>query len=392
MSSSAEQDSGVRSFRRVAADRDAPAATRPSRRPLRQRLRLPLMLAGPMVVVLAGAWWYLTSGRYVSTDDAYVQAARTMISTDVAGRVIEVAVHDNQQVSKGQVLFRLDPITYRLAVEEDEAMLAAARLQVQALKATYQQKMADEQAAEDSLSYQQREFDRQKRLLSSGVSSQAQFDQAQNGLDLARQKVAATRHDIANTLAQLGGDPNIPIDQHPNVARARAALDKAEVDLHDTVITAPEAGIVTKVEQLQVGDYITAATPVFSMMSNRVWVEANFKETELTNMRPGQTATVEVDTYPDAVFHAIVQSLSPGTGLTFSLLPPENATGNWVKVVQRLPVRLALDSNDPTLPLHAGLSATVEVDTHYRHPWIAWLDHTIGRVFGTAQAHDLQHK
>jgi membrane fusion protein, multidrug efflux system len=390
MTSSAEQDASVRSFRRVAADRDAPVVSRPSRRPLRQRLRLPLMLAGPIVVLLAGAWWYLTSGRYVTTDDAYVQAARTMISTDVSGRVIEVAVHDNQQVAKGQLLFRLDPITYRMTVEEDAAMLAAARLQVAALKATYQQKMADEKAAEDTLAYQQREFDRQKRLLASGVASQAQFDQAQNALDLARQKVAATRHDIANTLAQLGGDPDIPTDRHPMVERAQAALDKANVDLHDTVISAPEAGIVTKVEQVQVGDFITAATPVFSMMSNRVWVEANFKETELTYMRPGQRATVQVDTYPDAEFHATVQSLSPGTGLTFSLLPPENATGNWVKVVQRLPVRLAFDNSDPNLPLHAGLSATVEVDTHYRHPWMAWFDHAVSRVFGTAQAHDLR--
>jgi membrane fusion protein, multidrug efflux system len=391
MTSSAEEDTAVRSFRRVAGDRDAPVAARPARRPLRQRLRLPLMLAGPLVVLLAGGWWYLTSGRFVSTDDAYVQAARTMISTDVPGRVIEVAIRDNQQVAKGQLLFRLDPITYRMTVEEDAAMLAAARLQVDALKATYRQKLADEKAAEDTLSYQQREFDRQKRLLASGVSSQAQFDQAQNALDLARQKVAATRHDIANTLAQLGGDPDIPVERHPMVQRAQAALEKANVDLHDTVITAPEAGIVTKVEQLQVGDYITAATPVFSMMSNRVWVEANFKETELTHMRPGQTATVAVDTYPDAVFNATVQSLSPGTGLTFSLLPPENATGNWVKVVQRLPVRLAIDNADPSLPLHAGLSATVEVDTHYRHPWAVRLDRAVGRLFGTAQARDLQH-
>src|SRR6516162_10067764 len=155
------------------------------------------------------------------------------------------------------------------------------------------------------------------------------------------------------------------------VQHAQAALDRAELNLSYAVIKAPENGIVTKVEQLQVGDYVTASTPLFSLMStDRVWVEANFKETELTHMRAGQAATVEVDTYPDVVFPAKVESLSPGTGLTFSLLPAENATGNWVKVVQRLPVRLTLDQFTPDAPLHAGLSATVEVDTGYRRPWL----------------------
>ena len=355
-------------------------------RPLRQRLRLPLMLAGPIVVALAAGWWYLTSGRYVETDDAYIQAAKTMISPDVAGRVIAVEVKDNDQVKKGQVLFRFDPITYQLTVDRDKAELAAARLQVNALKATYRQKLADEQGAEDTLAYQQREYDRQKRLVGSGVASQAQFDQAQNGLEVARQRVASTQHDIGNTVAQLGGNPDIAIEEHPMVMRAKAALGIAEVDLRDTVIRAPEDGIVTKVEQLQIGDYITAATPVFSMMSNHVWVEANFKETELTHMRPGQEATVEVDTYPGREFHAKVGSLSPGTGLTFSLLPPENATGNWVKVVQRLPVRLALESTDSDHPLHAGMSVTVNVDTKHRRPWLVWLQGSFAGLFGSAHA------
>ena len=164
---------------------------------------------------------------------------------------------------------------------------------------------------------------------------------------MARQRVASTQHDIGNVLAQLGGNPDIPVDEHPMVQRAQAVARGRQVDLNDTVIRAPDDGIVTKVEQLQVGDYITAATPVFSLMSDRVWVEANFKETELTHMRAGQEATVEVDTYPGVEFHGKVGSLSPGTGLTFSLLPPENATGNWVKVVQRLPVRLSLENADP---------------------------------------------
>jgi len=355
-------------------------------RPLRQRLRLPLMLAGPIVVALAAGWWYLTSGRFVETDDAYIQAAKTMISPDVSGRVIAVEVKDNQAVKKGQVLFRFDPKTYELKVAQDKADLATARLQVNALKATYRQKLADQKSAEDTLAYQQREYDRQKRLLGSGVASQAQFDQAQNGLEVARQRLASTQHDLGNTIAQLGGNPDIAVDDHPAVQRAQAVLGLAEVDLADTVIHAPADGTVTKVEQLQVGDYITAATPVFSMMSHNVWVEANFKETELTHMRTGQEATVDIDTYPGVEFKAKVGSLSPGTGLTFSLLPPENATGNWVKVVQRLPVRLVLEDKDGDHPLHAGMSVTVNVDTKYRRPWLDWIEGSFAGMFGSAHA------
>jgi membrane fusion protein, multidrug efflux system len=343
------------------------------------------MLAGPIVVLLAASWWYLTSGRYVSTDDAYVQAARTMISADISGRVVAVAVHDNQRVDKGQLLFQLDDRPYRIAVEEAKATLAAARLQVEALKATYRQKLADAKGAEDTLEYQQREFDRQRQLAASGVAARSTFDQVQNALQVARQKVASTQSDVANTLAQLGGNPNLPPEQHPSVQRAQAALDKAELDLSYTMVKASEPGIVTKVDQLQIGSYVNASTPVFSMISKRVWIEANFKETELTHMRAGQTATVEIDTYPGVVFDATVESLSPGTGLTFSLLPPENATGNWVKVVQRLPVRLSLQ--DPKeRSLHAGLSATVEVDTQHRRPWLVWLQQKTGLFSGTAQA------
>jgi membrane fusion protein (multidrug efflux system) len=387
MTTSTEQEAPARSFRRVFGDRDAAVAPR-LRRPLRQRLRLPLMLAGPIVVLLAGAWWYLTSGRYVSTDDAYIQAARTMISADISGRVVAVAVHDNERVANGQLLFRIDDRPFRIAAEEAKANLAAARLQVDAMKATYNQKLADAKSAEETLTYQQREYERQRQLVASGVASRQAYDQAQNALQVARQKVASTQSELANMLAQLGGDPNMPADQHPSVQRAQAALDKAQLDLSYTMVRAAEPGIVTKVDQLQVGSYVTASTPVFSMMSKRVWVEANFKETELTYMRSGQTATVEVDTYPGTVCDAKLESLSPGTGLTFSLLPPENATGNWVKVVQRLPVRLALDDSCHNLPLHAGLSVTVNVDTHYRRPWLAWLDRTSDRLFGTAEAHE----
>jgi membrane fusion protein (multidrug efflux system) len=342
------------------------------------------------VVLVGASWWYLTSGRIVSTDDAYVQAARTMVSTDISGRVVAIAVRDNERVTQGQLLFKLDDRPYRIAVEDATAQLAAARLQVTALKATYRQKSADSAGAEETLAYQTREFERQRQLASSGVASRAVFDQVQNAVAVARQRVASTQSDIANILAQLGGNPDIPVEQHPSVQRAQAALDKAELDLSYTTVHAHESGIVTKVEQLQLGSYVTASTPVFAIVSDRIWIEANFKETELTHMHPGQSATVEIDTYPGVEFAAKVVSLSPGTGLTFSLLPPENATGNWVKVVQRLPVRLALERYDPDLLLHAGLSVSVDVDTQYRRPWLVWLDRTAGRLFGTARAGEAQ--
>ena len=384
MTSSAEPE-GRTNFSRAGTDRDLPVATRPAR-PLRQRLRLPLMIAGPVLVLLVATWWYLTSGRYVSTDDAYVQAARTMVSADVPGRVVAVAVRDNERVSRGQVLFRLDDKTFRIAVEEAKAALATAKLQVKAMQATYNQKLADLKAAEETLAYQQREYDRQRQLLANGNAPRSTFDQVQNAMQVARQKVVSAQSDLANMLAQLGGDPALPADEHPMVQKAQAMLDKAEYDLERTVVRAPSNGIVTKVEQLQVGSYVNAAAPVFPMISDRVWIEANFKETELTHMRQGQKATVAIDTYPDAVIEATVESLSPGTGLTFSLLPAENATGNWVKVVQRLPVRLSLTDPPSDLPLHAGLSATVEVDTKHRRPWLVWLNDKAGTLFGTAQA------
>ena len=394
MTTSTDNDAGAAlGARRTALDARSPLAM--ARRPWRQRVRLPLMVGGPLIVLLAVGYWYLTGGRYVSTDDAYVQAARVQISNDVSGRVVEIAVTDNQHVKQGQVLFRLDPRPFQIAVERAKADLAGARLQIEALKATYREKLADEMAAESTVGFMQRERDRQQRLLRSGTASQQQFDQAEHSYEVARQQLEATKHDIANVLASLGGNPEIPIDRHPTVQSAQAALDNAELNLSYTVVRAPLDGIVTKVDQLQVGDWVqgvnTGAPPtsLFSLVSDHdVWITANYKETELTHMRAGQDASVWVDTYPDVVFPAKVESLSPGTGLTFSLLPAENATGNWVKVVQRLPVRLRLTKTFPEAPLHAGLSVTAEVDTHYQRPLLARIGHILSWITGswTSQA------
>jgi len=328
-----------------------------------QRLRWPLMLLVP-VVLLAAAYVYFTGGRYQSTDDAYTQAATVSISANVAGRVLEIYVHDNQIVKRDEPLYRLDDAPYRIAVSDAEARLASTRLQIASLKSTYRQRQVELHSARDTLGFAQTQFDRNSRLLTSGIASQSQHDQAQNALNLARQQVANADQQIAVALANLGGDPDIPPERHPLVQQAQAALDRARLDLSYTLVKAPADGIVTKVEQLQVGDYIAASAPVFALVSTvDVWVEANFKEVQLAHMRPGQSATVEIDRIPDRHFSAKVVSLSPGTGSQFSMLPAENATGNWVKVVQRIPVRLQLAGVDPGFRLQAGLSASVKVDT-----------------------------
>jgi len=334
-----------------------------------KRLRLPLMIGGPVLAAIVAAYVYLTGGRYEGTDDAYVQTASVAVSSNVAGRVQEVRVRDNQAVRKGEVLFRLDDEPFRIAVEEAAAQLSSARLQVESLKASYRQRQAELESARETLTFQKRETDRQQRLLAAGISSQLQVDRAVHALDTARTQLAAAEQQVSAVVANLGGDPNIAPDRHPMVQQAQALLDRAKLNLSYTVIKAASDGIVTRVEQLQAGTYISASAPVFALVvAGDTWIEANFKEDQLTHMRVGQPVDVHVDSYPGKKFEGTVVSVSPGTGSQFSLLPAENATGNWVKVVQRLPVRIELRQLDPEFPLHGGLSATVNVDTgHERH-------------------------
>jgi membrane fusion protein, multidrug efflux system len=350
------------------SDQNVPAtAALPVRKTSLQRLRWPLMSLAAIAVLGGGAYFYITSGRYQSTDDAYAQAATVSISANVAGRVSEIEVRDNEIVQRGATLFKLDDAPFRIAVNDAAAHLADTRLQIESLKSTYRQRQVELRAARDTQAYAQQQCDRQTRLLASGIASQAQFDQAAHALDAARQQVANVQQQIGVALANLGGDPNIAPERHPLVAQAQAALDRAQLNLSYTVISAPTDGVVAKVEQLQVGDTIAASAPVFALVSTRdVWIEANFKEVQLARMRPGQSATVEIDRYPGRRFPAEVTSVSPSTGSQFSLLPPENATGNWVKVVQRVPVRLQLTHVDAGFLLQSGLSADVIVDTHSR--------------------------
>jgi membrane fusion protein (multidrug efflux system) len=344
----------------------APVAGKPARS-IRERLRRPLMLGLPILFALAGAAYYLAEEPYVSTTDAFVRAAKITINARVPGQAVEIAVRDNQPVRRGQLIFRIDPEPYQIAVDQAEAQLRSARIQINSLKATYRQQQAELESAKATAAFDEREYYRKKALVTNDYTPREVYDQTETTLKVARQRVTSIEQQIANTVVELDGDPNIEVDRHPTVRAAKAQLDRAKLDLSYATVTAPDDGTVARVEDLQVGNFVNAGAAVFSEMSSRdIWIEANFRETGLTHMRPGQEATIHVDAYPDHKFKAHIVSMSPGTGSDFAVLPPENATGNWVKVVQRLPVRLELDEVDPDRPLFSGISVTVRVDTGYR--------------------------
>ena len=329
-----------------------------------QRYRWPIMIGVVAVALLFGLVVYLTGGRYESTDDSSVQGARVNVAASISGRVVELLVRDNQFVHQGEILFRLDGRPYQAAYAQANAALAAARAQVESMKASYLQHETDVKAAQDSLTYLQGEAARQKALVAAGTATQAQAAAAADQVDQARQKLAAAQQAAAAAQAALGGDASAPASRNPTVMQAAAQLATAGLNQTYVDVLAPQDGVVTKVDQLQIGDYITAGAPVFSLVSPHIWIEAEFKENQLEYMRPGQTAKVKIDAYPDTRFDAKVEAISPGTGSSFSLLPPENATGNWVKVTQRVPVRLEFTPR-PDVPLEAGLSASVTVDTNH---------------------------
>jgi len=327
---------------------------------LGQRLRLPLMIGVPLVVLAGVGVVVLTGGKSETTDNAYIQSSRTAISASVDGRVVGIEVGENQTVKKGQVLFRLDPADYQVAVSEAEAALAQARYDVQARRAVYGQRLADMAAAEETAAYAKRDAARQRDLAAAGVATQVQADEARHTADQAQRQIGVVRQQIATALADLGGSPDAPTERQPKVLEAQARLERARLDRSYAAVVAPADGVVAKVEQLQVGARVTASQPVFWLISGKPWVEANFKEDQLAHMRVGQPASIKVDAY-DHPLKAHVASFSPGTGSSFALLPAENASGNWVKVVQRVPVRLILDEAVPG-NLGAGLSAKATVD------------------------------
>jgi membrane fusion protein (multidrug efflux system) len=347
-----------------AAPASAPVAapTRPARS--RKRLiRWILMALGPLLVALVGGWWFLTGDRYVSTDDAFIKTDLASISTQVPGQVATVHVRNNQAVNAGQLLFEIDPSSYKIALDQAEANLAMTRDRIDSLRANYREKAATLKSAQETTAHNQREFDRQTRLRTTGASSQAQFEQAQLALQQSTSSETAIREQMRAIEAQLGGNVDTPTEELGAYRAAVAQRDDAALALTRTRVTAPADGVLANVT-LRPGDYIAAGQPIFNLAeAGNSWVEANFKETQLAGVSAGKPATVTVDAYPGKTWRATVESLSPASGNEFSVLPAENSSGNWIKVVQRIPVRLALEPQDGAPTLRAGMSVTVEIDT-----------------------------
>jgi membrane fusion protein, multidrug efflux system len=344
---------------------DKPTAAEKTRPPIRRRwTRWGLFLLLPIVLAI-GLYWYATGGQIMSTDDAYVEADKVGISTDVAGIVQDVSVHENEQVAAGQVLYRLDPRQFQIALDDAKANLAQIALSIDAMKQDYKRMLSDVAAQEAQVGLDQTNFNRDSTLLRSGTVSQAVYDQIKSTLETDQSKLASLREQSQVQLAKLGGKADIAVTQHPQYLQAKAKVDEAQRQLDDTVVRAPFAGITTDVPAIARGKYLAASTTAFYLVNtDHVWVDANPKETELTYVRPGQSVTVTVDTYPDQTWHGTVESISPAAAQEFALLPAQNTSGNWVKVVQRVPMRVRVDTSDQKMPpLRAGMSAEVAVDT-----------------------------
>ena len=333
-------------------------------KPKRRWGRLALMLSLPLALIIGGVVYWRSMQGQVSTDNAYVQQDKVTIAPVISGRVASVAVRENDRVKAGDTLFSLDREPFEIAQAQTQAAVAAARLQVEQLRAAHKQATVDLQVAQDATEFQQKKFQRQQDLLKSGVASTSTFEQAQNDYLAATQRLTQAQEKVQGAVAALGGDATIATDAHPLVLQALASAKKAAFDLANTTVKAPADGIVTQADHLQVGQYVTPATAVFSLMeTGRAWIEANFKETDLLHMAVGQKVSVTLDAYPDRPLEATVASIGAGTGAQFAVIPPQNATGNWIKVVQRVPVRLAFSGATEGVPLIAGLSAGVAVDT-----------------------------
>ena len=347
---------------------------------LRRYRRMLLLVVLPLVAVVAGLVFYLNGGRYVTTDDAYVGAQKVLITPDISGKIEKVVVREGQRVNEGDVLFEIDPVPFRLAVDQAKATLAQAKTSYENLTANI--KIYDQMGAllQQSVDLKQRDVDRKAVLAKNSFGSQLDLDNSSNSLITVRAELAFLQQQLSSSKTQLLGDPNLPLEQFPPYAQAKAALAQAERNLDHTEMRAPMAGIATQVDQIQLGRFVMAGTPVFSVIdTSKPWVDANPKESDFTYVTVGQPVSIDVDAFPDHVFKGTIGSLSPGTGAQFAILPPQNATGNFVKVVQRVPVRIYFDSNDKYVQkLKAGMSAYTTIDTGHRR--------SLGALLGFAPA------
>lgn len=325
--------------------------------------RLVLMLAVPVLVAGAGGYFYLNGGRYEETDNAYVQQSKVAVSSDIAGRIVSVNISENQMVHAGDVLFTIDPAPYRIALDQVNAALGSARVNVEQLKVSYHTAETALAAATSTLAIQQSSFDRQSTLVNQGVSSPSTLDQPKLSLQTAQNAVASAQQQVASAVAALGGNPDIETDQHPAVLAALSQVALAERNLGKTEVVAAADGVISQIASLNVGQFVAVGTTIASLVeTSGSWVEANFKETQLATIRIGMPAEVAVDASPGAPLEGTVTSIGAATGAEFSLIPAQNATGNWIKVVQRIPVRIDFPASTD-VQLRSGMSALVSVDT-----------------------------
>ena len=343
-------------------------AAEPRRRLLaamRRYRRFLLLVVLPIAAATAGLVFYLHGGRYVGTDDAYVGAQKVLITPDISGKIIKVVVKEGESVNPGDELFEIDPEPFQLAVNQAKAQLEQARTTYDNLIANVKiyGQMAD--LAQKGVELKQRDVNRKQQLVDQKVGSQLDLDNSATGLVTAGAQMQFVKQQLSNARAQLLGNPELPMAEFPPYAQAKAQLDMAKRNLDHTVLRAPMTGVATQVEQIQLGRYVVAGTPVFSIIDiDNPWVDANPKESDFTYVAEGQPVTLDVDAFPNHVFKGSVGSLSPGTGAQFAILPPQNATGNFVKVVQRVPVRIYFDKDDPFVKkLKAGMSVYATIDT-----------------------------
>jgi membrane fusion protein (multidrug efflux system) len=350
---------------------EAEPAPRPRRRP--RRLIRPLLLAAvPTAVALVGLYWYAMSGRYVSTENAYVKADMVAVSPDIDGRVVAVEVAENQFVRQSDVLFRLDPEPFQIALDMAESKLLAVRNDIEGSRAAFHQIEAEIGEARERVRFYAQQAERQRELQGRGIATEVRLEEAEVELMAARQRVVALQQKLRTVLAALGGDPARAAELHPLYRQAEAERGMAALDLEDTVVRAPVDGVVSRM-RLQPGEWLEEGEPAFSIINPATtWIEANLKETQLEHVEVGQQVEIAVDAYPESLWIGEVASISPATGAEFALIPPQNATGNWVKVVQRLPVRIAVAPGQDQPPLRAGMTVSVSIDTE-REPELARL-------------------
>jgi membrane fusion protein, multidrug efflux system len=339
----------------------------------RNRLRTILLVVLPFIAALGGLTFYLMGGRYISTDNAFIGAQKVLITPDISGKITRVAVIEGQHVKPGDELFTLDPEPYRLTLQQAKAKLDTARSDYDKLKTNLisLQMLAD--LAEKNVDLKKRDVERKNKLLSSQAGSQANVDSADATLLTAQLQAQFTIQQRDTTLSQLLGNPNLPLAEFPEYAQAKAAFEDSERNLNHTTVRAPMSGTATQVDNIQLGRFVAAGSPVLSVIDdNAPWVDANPKETDIAYLRVGQKVSINIDSFPDHAFKGVVSSVSPGTGAQFSILPPQNASGNWVKVVQRVPVRINFDKEEDTHLLRSGMSVNVDIDTgHSRLPFFS---------------------